>query len=196
MTCASRSTPKTPSASSTGRQGRRRRDHARPSRPAASELIELAKLVAFSQNKPLRQVKFQYPNEDDKIGEGDYVTSTPELERATLARIPLWRTAGDPRASRDRAAPGPARDARGQLTGTGLPPAPASRSRAGAAPHAVAGALPGTPDRRRPNPQEVRAYRCSTSKAGRNAYVAVWQQNIIGGYYDVEGTDWLEPAAL
>ncbi len=26
-----------------------------------------------------------------------------------------------------------------------------------------------------------------------HAYVVVWQQNPIGGYYDFEGTDWLNP---
>ena len=41
------------------RQGGRARDHDRPSPPRPSELIELAKLIAFSQAKPLRQVKFQ-----------------------------------------------------------------------------------------------------------------------------------------
>lgn len=53
---------------------------------SASELIELAKLVAFSQAKPLRQVKFRTANVDF-VGPGgvDYVTSTPQLEQATLA---------------------------------------------------------------------------------------------------------------
>ena len=27
----------------------------------------------------------------------------------------------------------------------------------------------------------------------RHAYVAVWQQNTLGGYYDFEGTDWPHP---
>jgi hypothetical protein len=30
----------------------------------------------------------------------------------------------------------------------------------------------------------------------RHAYVIVWQQNSGGGYYDFEGTDWLNPPLL
>ena len=53
---------------------------------SASELIELSKLIAFSQTKPLRQVKFQTSNVDFQgANGGSYVTSTPELEQATLA---------------------------------------------------------------------------------------------------------------
>ena len=53
---------------------------------SASELIELAKLIAFSQGKPLRQVKFQSSNVDFKgPGGGSYVTTTPQLTQATLA---------------------------------------------------------------------------------------------------------------
>src|SRR5580704_1124824 len=50
----------------------------------ASELILLAKLVAFSQTKPIRQVKFQTTNIDAQLNGGDYVTSSPELEAQTL----------------------------------------------------------------------------------------------------------------
>ena len=52
--------------------------------PSASILLELAKLIGFSQGKPLRQVKFQTDNVDDLIGGGSYVTTTPELAEATL----------------------------------------------------------------------------------------------------------------
>ena len=55
---------------------------------SAAELIELSKLIVFSQSKPLRQVKFQTTNVDAQINGGDYVTSSPELERATLAGLP------------------------------------------------------------------------------------------------------------
>ncbi len=51
---------------------------------SAEELIELAKLIAFSQSKPLRQVKFQTTNVDAQINGGSYVTSNPALEQATL----------------------------------------------------------------------------------------------------------------
>src|SRR5271155_4788977 len=52
--------------------------------PSASELILLSKLIAFSQAKPLRQVKFLTTNVDYQLNGGDYVTSSPELERQTL----------------------------------------------------------------------------------------------------------------
>ena len=36
--------------------------------------------------------------------------------------------------------------------------------------------------------------RCATSsKRLHHAYVVVWQPNTLGGYYDFEGTDWLNP---
>src|SRR5271165_4132068 len=51
---------------------------------SASELIELAKLIAFSQTKPLRQVKFRTSNVDLQFNGGSYVTTTPALAEATL----------------------------------------------------------------------------------------------------------------
>jgi hypothetical protein len=51
---------------------------------SASELLELAKLVAFSQGRPVRQVKFQASNVNAAINGGSYVTSTSHLEQATL----------------------------------------------------------------------------------------------------------------
>src|SRR5271165_3705166 len=53
--------------------------------PSAEELIELSKLIAFSQSKPLRQVKFKTTNVDYVFNGGSYVTTTPELAQATLA---------------------------------------------------------------------------------------------------------------
>ncbi len=52
-----------------------------------SELVLLSKLIAFSQTKPLRQVKFLSTSVDyqpDGAAGGDYVTSDPELEKQTL----------------------------------------------------------------------------------------------------------------
>ena len=51
---------------------------------SASELIELAKLIAFSQGKPLRQVKFRALDQNAQIKGGSYVTTTPALAEATL----------------------------------------------------------------------------------------------------------------
>ena len=42
--------------------------------------------------------------------------------------------------------------------------------------------------------QQVRAYGLNDEHGHpHRAYVIVWQQNVIGGYYDFEGTDWLNP---
>src|SRR5271168_3859755 len=54
---------------------------------SAGELIELAKLIAFSQGKPLRQVKFKSSNVNYQFQGGSYVTTTPALARATLAHF-------------------------------------------------------------------------------------------------------------
>src|SRR5438132_6478661 len=51
---------------------------------SAGQLIELAKLVAFSQGKPLRQVKFQALAVNVQLRGGSYVTTTPALAEATL----------------------------------------------------------------------------------------------------------------
>ena len=84
-TCASRSRPATSSARSTRSPKAVGHAIATTFHASASELIELAKLVAFSQHKPLRQVKFRTSNVErhDRRG-GSYVTSTPALEQATL----------------------------------------------------------------------------------------------------------------
>ena len=54
---------------------------------SASELILLSKLVAFSQAKPLRQVKFLTTEVNAQINGGSYVTSDRELEKETLEKF-------------------------------------------------------------------------------------------------------------
>jgi hypothetical protein len=42
--------------------------------------------------------------------------------------------------------------------------------------------------------QTVRPYALRDQQGNlHRAYVAVWRQNTIGGYYDFEGSDWLNP---
>ncbi len=42
--------------------------------------------------------------------------------------------------------------------------------------------------------QQVRAYTLNDQQGNpHHAYVVVWRQNGIGGYYDFEGSDWLNP---
>jgi polyisoprenyl-teichoic acid--peptidoglycan teichoic acid transferase len=171
---------------------------------SASELILLAKLVAFSQTKPLRQVKFLTTNIDDQIpGGGDYVTSSPELETQTLnaflhgheqLQLP---TAKPPSHHSSSHAHHHASHSSGfSPAAIGLYPTPSSGesevvNSALSVPFRV---LYPTLQTGPGEQQTVRAYTLKDEQ-GRphHAYVVVWQQNPIGGYYDFEGTDWLGP---
>jgi LCP family protein required for cell wall assembly len=170
-------------------------------RASAGELILLTKLIAFSQSKPLRQVRFQTTSIDTKLGGGSYVTSTPALEQATLANflhgheqlsLPASRRpshgSGHGRHSSRAASQSPA--------ALGLyPTSSASRSEAvKAATNVPFPVLSPTLQTGPAEQQTVRRY-ALTDQQGHlhHAYVAVWRQNITGGYYDFEGTDWLNP---
>ncbi len=181
--------------------------------PSASILLELAKLIGFSQGKPLRQVRFQTENIDYVLNGGDYVTSSPALEQATLndflhghqrVRPPsvspattAHRSSGarghGPSGRRDR---GPGRQATPSAAGEDLYPTPAS-DRQQAVSAAVQVPFPLLYPRLQSGPatqEEVRPYALRDPQGGlHHAYTIVFQQNIIGGYYDVEGTDWLDP---
>ncbi|HEV2982489.1 MAG TPA: LCP family protein [Solirubrobacteraceae bacterium] len=163
---------------------------------SASQLIELAKLVAFSQAKPLRQVKFRALDPNAHLNGASYVTSTPELEEQTLAEF----LASSPRAA--------------------VPGADASSSThvhkhaSFGAPSAAALALDPVAPGERPGgvafpllfptlqagpatEQTVRTYDLRDREGRlRHAYVAVWQRSSDGGYYDFEGSDWPNPPFL
>ncbi|HEX7609194.1 MAG TPA: LCP family protein, partial [Solirubrobacteraceae bacterium] len=170
---------------------------------SASELLKLAKLIAFSQTKPLRQVKFVTTNVNATFNGGSFVTSTPQLEQETLNRfINGHETLSVP------AAKAPARHSSKHASHTGAasassaaralnlyPTSLASESEAVKAAvnipfHVLYPAL----QTGQAEQQAVRAYTLP-DQSGRvhHAYVVVWQQNIIGGYYDFQGTDWLSP---
>lgn len=172
---------------------------------SASELIELSKLIAFSQTKPLRQVKFQSANVDYQGPGGvSYVTSTPELEQATLAQFlhgheqvspPVPKVS--PQASHHSSSHG----SHGSSGGFSLraldlfPTSSAGNDEAvKAAVQVPFEVLYPTVQTGQAEQQQVRPY-ALTDQQGRlhHAYVAVWRQNVIGGYYDFEGTDWLNP---
>jgi hypothetical protein len=165
---------------------------------SASELIELAKLIAFSQGKPLRQVKFRFVSENAVgPGGGSYVTSTPALERATLddflhGREPLILSPGKTAAHHSsHHHPGSS-----SLRALGLyPTSSAGEGEAVKASFNVPFRVlyPGV-QTVQAEQQEVRAYTLEDQqKELHHAYVVVWQQNVIGGYYDLEGSDWLNP---
>jgi polyisoprenyl-teichoic acid--peptidoglycan teichoic acid transferase len=171
-------------------------------KPSAGELLELAKLIAFSQNKPLRQVKFLSSNADYKVNNVSYVTSTPELEHETLedflhgderVNLPSAR-AGSSHSTHGHhhsTASGPsaaALDLFPSATGSGV--AEASRDAAGMPFPLLYPKLQTGPAEE----QEVRPYDLRAPEGTlHHAYVVVWRVNAEGAYYDFEGTDWRSP---
>jgi LCP family protein required for cell wall assembly len=172
--------------------------------PSGSVLLELAKLIAFSQTKPLRQVSFQRNNVDYMLGGGSYVTTTPELAAATLKEF-LY---GDQKLRPPRPpSAAPARHGSHRSHGShapsaasiGLYPTPSSDEdqAVGAAvqvpfPLLYPGLQTGPA-----TPEGVRPYALRDQHGHlHHAYVIVFQQNPLGGYYDVEGTDWLDPPII
>jgi LCP family protein required for cell wall assembly len=167
---------------------------------SAEELIELAKLIAFSQSKPLRQVKFQTTNVDAQINGGSYVTSNQALEQATLAdflhghehlSLPSSPSGGHSSSSHHHHSSGGV-----SPRSIGLFPT-TSAGENEAVKAAIEVPFPVLYPTLQTGPgeqQQVRAYTLKDQQGNRHhAYVIVWQQNSIGGYYDFEGTDWLNP---
>ncbi len=166
---------------------------------SASELIELAKLIAFSQGKPLRQVKFRSANVDFQgANGGSYVTTTPELAQATLANF----LHGHERLSLP-AAKAPAHSSHHSRHSSSLSPRALDlfpTSSAGndeavkAAVEVPFPVLYPTLQTGQAEQQQVRAYALQDQQGNvHHAYVVVWRQNTIGGYYDFEGSNWLNP---
>ena len=171
---------------------------------SASELIELSKLIAFSQTKPLRQIKFQAANENFQgAGGGSYVTTTPALAQATLANFLHGQEQPSLPAHHATAlASHHARHSSQRSSGASSP------STLGLSPTSSAGnseavkaavevpfvVLYPTLQTGPSEQQQVRAYKLADQQGNtHHAYIVVWRQNIIGGYYDFEGSDWLNP---
>ncbi|HLB20935.1 MAG TPA: LCP family protein [Solirubrobacteraceae bacterium] len=172
---------------------------------AADRVIELAKLIGFSQGKPLRQVKFRATSTNFPLKGGSYVTSTPALESATLNDF----LNGDEKVAKPKPPP--------RAKGHGHHHRRAHRSSAptaaslGLAPSGTAveeEIAKGTinmplkvlyPSLQTASSveQPARAYDLrDQGKRLRHAYVAVWRANTLGGYYDFEGTDWQKPPLI
>jgi LCP family protein required for cell wall assembly len=160
---------------------------------SAGQLIELAELAAFSQQKPLRQVKFQVDSANTMIGGESYVTSSPGLIAATVhdflhghEQLKLPSTSSSRHSS--RRARGPSNAA------LGLYPVSSSiKTMALTAAPSVPFPVDFPSVQTGPAiPQEVHVYQLEDQhKHVHHGYVAVWQQNGLGGYYDVEGLDWV-----
>jgi polyisoprenyl-teichoic acid--peptidoglycan teichoic acid transferase len=174
---------------------------------SASELIELTKLIAFSQSKPLRQVKFLTSSVDAQFKGGSYVTSTPELEKQTLDNFlygheQLSLPAAKPAAHHSSSHAHHSHSSHSGASGFSLSALnlfPTSSSEEGEAVKAALNVpfkvLYPTLQTGEAEQQMVRAYTLQDQQhKNHHAYVVVWQQNgLLGGYYDFEGTDWLNP---
>jgi LCP family protein required for cell wall assembly len=165
---------------------------------SSSELIELAKLVAFSQSKPIRQVRFMTTNVDLKLGGGSFVTSTPTLEKKTLDTFLYGHetlhlpTPKPPPKNTGHARKGSG--AGGAARALGLIPSSGESEAVKAALSIPFPVLYPTLQTSQSEQQTVRAYMLSDQHHhAHHAYVVVWQQSVIGGYYDFQGTDWLNP---
>jgi polyisoprenyl-teichoic acid--peptidoglycan teichoic acid transferase len=169
---------------------------------SAGQLIELTKLVAFSQAKPLRQVRFETTNVDARLRGGSYVTSTPALEQATLATFLHGHEQLSLPAPK-RATPAgshhshhPSRSSGSSPRSLGLYPT-SSSGQSEAVKAALSVPFPvlyPSLQTAQGEQQTVRPYALRDQQGNlHRAYVAVWRQNTIGGYYDFEGSDWLNP---
>jgi LCP family protein required for cell wall assembly len=170
---------------------------------SADRVLELAKLIGFSQGKPLRQVKFRATSANFALKGGSYVTSTESLERATLNDfLHGVQKVAKPKPS----APPPNGNShhRSHAHRSSTPTAASlGLSSSGAAGEAeIAKGTINMPlkvlypslQTASSTEQPARAYDVR-DQAGHlhHAYVAVWQANALGGYYDFEGTDWKKP---
>ncbi|HEX4837823.1 MAG TPA: LCP family protein, partial [Solirubrobacteraceae bacterium] len=161
---------------------------------SASQLIELAKLVAFSQQKPLRQVKFQVDSANTMIGGESYVTTSPALIKATVREfLHGHEQLKLPSSSQSHSHSGHGSQRSSSASLNLYPVSTSGKAMA-------LTAAPGLPfpleypsvQTGAATPQQVHTYTLEDQHRHRHhAYVAVWQQNGLGGYYDVEGMDWV-----
>jgi LCP family protein required for cell wall assembly len=159
---------------------------------SAGQLIELGKLAAFSQQKPLRQVKFQVENVNEMIGGESYVTSSPTLIKATVReflhgheQLQLPSSSSSHSHHSSKSASSASLDL--------FPVSSSAKAMAVTAAPSVPFPLEYPSVQTGPAiPQEVHVYTLEDEhKHVHHAYVAVWQQDGLGGYYDVEGMDWV-----
>jgi polyisoprenyl-teichoic acid--peptidoglycan teichoic acid transferase len=169
---------------------------------SADRVIDLAKLIGFSQGKPLRQVKFRALDANAAVKGGSYVTSTKELEHQTLEDF----LHGDEKVAEAEPKPAPAHKSSSHhhhhhasastAASLGLASTPVggdeelAKGTVSMPIHVLYPSLQTASSVEQP----ARAYDLR-DRSGHlhNAYVAVWQQDTLGGYYDFEGTNWLGP---
>jgi polyisoprenyl-teichoic acid--peptidoglycan teichoic acid transferase len=173
---------------------------------SGAQVIDLAKLIGFSQGKPLRQVKFRAASTNFPLKGGSYVTSTPAMERATLDDF----LNGDEKVAKPKPS-APHAKGHGHRHSHGHGSSVPSAASLGLAPSGSTGEeeiAKGTinmplkvlyPSLQTASSveQPARAYDLrDQGKRLRHAYVAVWRANALGGYYNFEGTDWPRPPLI
>ena len=171
--------------------------------PSASELEILAKLLLFSQQKPLRQVPFEFSNDDYQLGNPpvDYVTASQQDIQSTVQDF-LY---GNQKVSLHQAtnaiaaATSSGRHHEFSPAAIGLFPTPSSGqaslvNQGSSIPFRVL-----YPRLQTGPAQQVdtRAYTIKDRSGVRHqAYVVVFQENTDGGYYDVEAMNWNDPPLI
>lgn len=165
---------------------------------STSELLQLAKLIVFSQQRPMRQVKFAVDSVNQLLGGVSYVTASPALIAKDVHEF-LHGHEQLQLPSNRHPAHRPGSNAHSHPSSTAAAPDMYPVSATG-----KAQALNEAPNLPFPLeyptlqtgpaiPQEVRVYKLRDQhRHPHHAYVAVWQQTGLGGYYDVEGTDWTD----
>ena len=164
---------------------------------STSELLQLAELIGFSQGKPLRQVPFQKGNVNYRLGETSFVTSTSQLEQATLTEfLHGHQQVNLPSSQTHHSSHSHHHSHAVSAAALGLYPS-ASSGQSEAVRAAVSVPFTVLYPAYQTGPavlQQVHPYILEdTQKHRHHAYVIDWQQNIEGGYYDFEGTDWTNP---
>lgn len=172
--------------------------------PSADHVIDLAKLIGFSQGKPLRQVKFRASSSNYGFKGQSFVTTTPTLARATLDDFlngdeKVAAPAPKPSHHSSRAKHGHkhAHHASAPTSASlGLAPTPSSGDEelAKQTINMPLKVLYPSVQTAVSEVQPTRAYDLrDKGQRLRHAYVVVWKENTLGGYYDFEGTDWPHP---
>jgi LCP family protein required for cell wall assembly len=173
--------------------------------PSASNLIELLKLIGFSQGKPLRQVRFRFLADNVFAGTGPnravYVTTTQQLIQETVqdflfgsqhVHLPTTQSASTGGGGHHRRSTTLA----GSAGAANLYAVSASNrdQAAAAAPYVPYPLLYPSYQTGPAMQQEVHVFGVRDRHGvAHRGYVAVYQVNGVGGYYDVEGMNWTDP---
>jgi LCP family protein required for cell wall assembly len=169
--------------------------------PSAAELIKLTKLIVFSQEKPLRQVKFRFSSEEQKIDGVDYVTASQQNIHETVEDFLHGHQTVHVPHHLATAASSSSHHSHHSLTPAAIGLYGASESLRGQAFNAaVSLPFPIVYPRLQTGPatpEGIHTYTLEDPQRHRHhAFIEVFQQSTQGGYYDVEGMDWTDPPLI